>query len=341
MGSNTPQEWRNDEIDEAQEVCAIEPPKRQAHKPREDKKLQKQQTEDTLANLSKLFDESLLPELTSENTWMDRLRRVIERGDKHRFELMGPYNNPLWSQMAVQDDCILVNDRLAVPLQLRQAGLKRIQRGHPGHEAMLGVSQYLWWPHMHMDIANLAEECRSCTRYGQNVKYLIPKKASKPLLLLTQQGQEVQLGYAGPLENHRGKIYLLVAIGRFSKFPSVKVTKSTSKKCTVQFLRFYIDTRGIPESRRSDQISGLREKTHIKFCAEHSIEQKFCPVADHRVCVLVEQTIKRRLRVMLIEENKRPIKLSLSTIMVDLRWNKQKAIQVSLCQAYFRRLLKN
>ena len=63
-----------DEMDEEQEVCAIEPPKRQAHKPKEDKKLQKQQTEDTLDNLSKLFDKSLLEELTSEDTWMDRLR---------------------------------------------------------------------------------------------------------------------------------------------------------------------------------------------------------------------------------------------------------------------------
>ena len=72
---------------------------------------------------------------------MDRLRRVIERGDKQGFELMGPYTNPLWSQMAIKDDCILVNDRLAVPLHLRQAVLKRIHRDHPGQEAMLGVSQ--------------------------------------------------------------------------------------------------------------------------------------------------------------------------------------------------------
>ena len=72
---------------------------------------------------------------------MDRLRQVIERGDKQGIELMGPYTNPLWSKMAVQDDCILVNNRLAVPVQLRQAVLKRIHRGHPGQEAMLGVSQ--------------------------------------------------------------------------------------------------------------------------------------------------------------------------------------------------------
>ena len=76
---------------------------------------------------------------------------------------------------------------------------------------------------MHKDIVNLVEECRSCTRYGKNVKYFIPKNESKPLPLLTQPGQELQLDYAGPLEDEKGKkIYLLTAIDRYSKFPSGK-----------------------------------------------------------------------------------------------------------------------
>ena len=68
---------------------------------------------------------------------------------------------------------------------------------------------------MHKDIVNLAEECRSCTRYGKNSKYTIPKNESKPLPLLTQPSQEVQLDYAGPLKNYKGKnLYLLAAIDR-------------------------------------------------------------------------------------------------------------------------------
>ena len=328
-----------EEAESEEEVCSIQPPKGLGKS-----RLQKQQQVETLDNLAKLFDKNLLAELTTENTWMDRLRRVVERRDKQGFELMGPYTNPLWSQMAVQDDCILVNNRLAVPVQLRQAVLKRIHRGHPGQEAMLGAAQYLWWPHMNKDIVNLAEECRSCTRYGKNVKYLISKNSSKPLPLLTQPGQEVQLDYAGPIENQkRKKIYLLVAIDRFSKFPSVKVTKSTSGKSTVKFLRSYIDTHGVPESIRSDQFSGFKGKTLKKFCSELNIEQKFCPVGDHRGWGLVErtiQTIKRRLGVMMLDENNKSIKLCLSIIMRDLRWNKQKTIQVSPFQAHFGRLPK-
>ena len=123
----------------------------------------------------------------------------------------------------------------------------------------------------------------------------------------------------------------------------MKVTKSTSGKCTVKFLRSYIDTHGVPESIRSDQFSGFKAKTLKKFCSELNIEQKFCPVGDHRGCGLVErtiQTIKRRLGVMMLEENNKSIKLCLSIIMRDLRWNKQKTIQVSPFQAHFGRLPK-
>ena len=180
--------------------------KKITHKSRKDDSRQAEPNrEDSLTNL---FDRSLLAELISEDPWMDRLRRAIEKkNDLHSFELMGPYTNPLWHQLSVVDDCILVDNRLAVPAQLRQAALKRIHCGHLGQEAMLDVSKYLWWPHMHKDIVNLEEECRSCTRYGKNAKYIIRKKACKTLPLLTQPSQEVQLDYAGPLEDHKGKKY--------------------------------------------------------------------------------------------------------------------------------------
>ena len=74
-----------EDIKSDQEVCATEPPKTLSKQ-----KLQKQQTEESLDNLSKLFDKSLLAELTTDDTKMDHLRRLIERGDKQGFELMGP-----------------------------------------------------------------------------------------------------------------------------------------------------------------------------------------------------------------------------------------------------------
>ena len=105
--------------------------------------------------------------------------QILERNYVHSFELMGPYTNPPRHQMSVIDDCNLVDNRLAVPGELLPAGLKRIYRGHPGQEATLDVSNYLWWwPHMHKDIVNVDWECRSCSRYKKSSLYIITKNAT-------------------------------------------------------------------------------------------------------------------------------------------------------------------
>ena len=44
-----------------------------------------------LGNLSKLFDKGLLAQLITKDNWMDKLRKIIERNDRHIFELMGPF----------------------------------------------------------------------------------------------------------------------------------------------------------------------------------------------------------------------------------------------------------
>ena len=80
-----------------------------------------------------------------------------------------------------------------------------------------------------------------------------------------------------------------------------------------------------------------------KFCLENNIKRKVCPVGDHRGCGLVQRTIqtkKRRLGVVLLEENVKSIKLCLSTIIRDMRWIKQKTIQKSPFEALFGRLPK-
>ena len=56
---------------------------------------------------------------------------------------MGPNTNPLYHQISVIDECILIDNRLAIPGQLRQAIVRRIHRGHSGKEDMLTVSNFL------------------------------------------------------------------------------------------------------------------------------------------------------------------------------------------------------
>ena len=43
---------------------------------------------------------------------------------------------------------------------------------------------------------------------------------------MTEPGQEIQLDFAGPIKSKsRGDIYILVAIDRFSKWPTAQISK--------------------------------------------------------------------------------------------------------------------
>ena len=150
-------------------------------------KLREQLGEEGWSQLSRLFDKSLLAELTSEDVSLDKMRRVIDRRDGQVFELMGSCTNPLRSQGSAVVDCILVENRLAGSVALRPAVMKRIHRGYTGQEAILNASNYLWWPQLHKNFINLAEECRSCSQYGKKFIMLDLRKRQNHYLQCQNQ----------------------------------------------------------------------------------------------------------------------------------------------------------
>ena len=142
-----------------------------------------------------------------------------------------------WSKAAVVNNCVIIDNKLAIPEVLRPAVLARLHRSHPGQEAMMSASEYIWWPFMNRQIVDTCERCRECTLYGKNLKPVKTFHTAQSLHLLTGPNQELQLDFAGPIVDDRGeKIFLLVAIDRFSKFPSVLIIKTTGAKRLRNFL---------------------------------------------------------------------------------------------------------
>ena len=58
---------------------------------------------------------------------------------------------------------------------------------------------------MHKDIENLAEECRSCTRYVKNVKYLIPKNSDKTIATAHETGPRSAIRLRGTVRKSQRK----------------------------------------------------------------------------------------------------------------------------------------
>ena len=295
----------------------------------------------SLTGLVGILDSDVLSELTDEDASLCLMKRAIINRDYEGFCRIDSYIKYFWHCAAVVDGCIVIDNRIAIPMCLRKPLLSRLHRSHAGQLAMVDAAQYIWWPRMHQDIVQLCKDCSQFTKFGKNLKANASFNSSKPLPLLSGPNEELQLYYSGPLFDSFGNsMYILVAIDRYSKYPSAMITRSTGGRKIIKFLKSYIQQHKIPKSIKTDQYSGFKNKLVQNFCQEKNIAQYFCPVGDHRGCGLVErsiQTIKRRLGASRLSSDFSNIQDTLRNIIEDIRITKNSVTGVSPFELHFGR----
>ena len=107
-----------------------------------------------IVGLPGLFDADLLAELTEEDRFLGPMKRAINNKDVSSFNKLGTYMAQFWSKAAVVNNCVIIDNKLAIPEVLRPAFLARLHRSHPGQEAMMSASEYIWWPFMNRQIVD-------------------------------------------------------------------------------------------------------------------------------------------------------------------------------------------
>ena len=294
-----------------------------------------------IVGLPGLFNADLLAELTEEDRFLGPMKRAIINKDVNGFNKLGAYMAQFWPKAAVVNNCVIIDNKLAIPEALRQAVLARLHRSHPGQEAMMSASEYIWWPFLNRQIVGTCEKCRECTLYGKNLKPVKTFHTAQSLPHLTGPNQELQLDFAGPILDDKGvKIFLLVDIDRFSKFPSGLITKTTAAKKVTKFLESYIRIHGLPHSIRTDHVSGFKNNLVQQVLSSRGIKHTLSPVGDHRGSGLVErtiQTIKRKLGTEQLDPNFGNFKEVLHRIIEDIRKSNHSTLKKSSFELHFGR----
>ena len=203
------------------------------------------------------------------------------------------------------DGLLYMDGKFVIPFTLHNAVLKTLHESHPGQFGMKYLAQYIWWPHINRQIYFHGINCTQCTQTGKNIKSIIPTSQISELPALPEPNEELNLDFAGPLDNNWGKNkYILLCIDRFSKFPSAKITSSTSSNTVIEFLQDYFYLHGIPNSIRVDHASCFTSQDYKLFCNSFKIKLIFCTVGDHRSNGLVEKlvhTVKIKLLAMSLD----------------------------------------
>ena len=146
---------------------------------------------------------------------------------------------------------------------------------------------------MHQEIQEKAESCPSCRAAGKNITTQIPSTEKNNLEILTDPNQEIQLDFAGPIKwKTRGDVYILVAIGRFSEWPTAQICKSTDTRTILKVLTKYFADNGTPQCIRTDNGSCFKSNEFKQFCNGENNKRIRCTPNLHTGNGLVERTIR-------------------------------------------------
>ena len=127
----------------------------------------------------------------------------------------GQYCHNIRKRLHVRKDCLLIDEMIVTPTQLRQAVLDSLHPTHSGSAAMLDLGQHVWFPHIHQSIVEMAQNCRHCTEQGSHLKPIIGTKHSFQREPVEEPNEEVQLDFAGPLSDELNRDEcILVAIDK-------------------------------------------------------------------------------------------------------------------------------
>ena len=144
-------------------------------------------------------------------------------------------------------------------------------------------SDAFWWPGLHREIMDKAENCPSCRIAGMNLKTQLAQSEINRLEVLTEPGQEITLDFAGPIKSKSsGHVYILVAIDRFSKWPTAQICKHTDSRTVIKFLIKYCTDNG----------SCFKSQKFKHYCNGENNKRIRCTPNLHTGTGLVERTIR-------------------------------------------------
>ena len=169
------------------------------------------------------------------------LRSLINFVKKRDWDAIKASYGQYWfnirNRLHVREDCHLVDERIVIPSQLRQTILESLHLHTPGIGSHVGSEPTcLVSAHSSRNCAD-GTNCKQCTEKGKNLKPILGKNSSFQMEPVVEPNEEVHLDFAGPLPDKLNRnAYILVAIDKWSKFPTAKVVSNTTADSNDTFL---------------------------------------------------------------------------------------------------------
>ena len=168
------------------------------------------------------------------------------------------------NEITVENDCLMWGHRVIVPKSLRQVLLNDLHDAHMSIVRMKALARsYIWWPSIDRDIESLTKSCELCLTNAKNP----PKAALHVWDWPEKPNDRIHVDFLGPVQN---SMYIAIT-DAFSKWIDKREFKNITSNTTIDILKDYICTWGIPKRVVSDNGPAFRSDEMNRFMKSNAI----------------------------------------------------------------------
>lgn len=209
---------------------------------------------------------------TTEDTLVQQVLNHMQHGWPKHVQ-----NGPLAAfhhradELSTVEGCLLLGQRVFIPLQLRQRILKSLHTAHPGMVRMKSVArQHVFWPGMDKEIEQFVRHCTECQMTAK-----APLKAVlHPWPATRQVFERIHADFAGPCAD--GHHYLIL-VDAFSKWPEIVKMTSITAASVQAALDMIFSRMGLPQQLVTDNGPPFSSSDFATFCKQREIKHLFSP----------------------------------------------------------------
>lgn len=276
---------------------------------------------------------SKLRSATATDPILSKVYRYVKAGWPVTIpKCLRPYHNRQ-HELTVEEGCVMWGMRVLIPNRLEEKLLTELHTDHPGATRMKSIARsYMWWPGMDKAIESMAGACTSC----HSAKKAPPTAPLQPWSWPAKPWQRVHLDFAGPFQGST----FIIAVDAYSKWPEVRVMNSTTVSKTLDVLRDWFGSHGLPHQLVTDNGPQFVAQEFDKFCKSNGIKHvrsaPYHPASNGLVERFV-QTLKQSLKATL--NDGRSLSHRLSSFLLTYRTTVHATTRVAPCELLCQRHL--
>ena len=153
-----------------------------------------------------------------------------------------------------------------------------------------------WWPKLTKDIQTKCKICIPCKMSGKSIRPQLPMTEINYLPPAEKPNQEIQLEFIGPIIFKHRRIYILISVDRYSRWPAACTCQVPTSNTSKLFLDQYILLHGMPQTIRTDKGTAFSGGEFRQMCKNLNMKLIHGTPYIHTATGLVERGIKNSKR---------------------------------------------